>query len=165
MRTRFSALTSCPNTTSGCQIATGVKLGLMAKTREGSNRIHQFQKVEQVVLCANDAEVSAREHEHILQNAEEILQALHLPYRVVVVCGGDLGHPRLEYDISLWMSQITSTHHDHTIGQVQCLQDLLGVLQDVFVFPGRDLCIVGAQNDLFDFLKLVNTVEPRASLP
>src|SRR6185295_18233290 len=62
----------------------------------GLSRIHQFQKVEQVVLCVNDPEVSSQEHEHILQNAEEILQALRLPYRVVVVCGGDLGLPQVK---------------------------------------------------------------------
>jgi hypothetical protein len=69
-------------------------------------------------------------------------------------------HPRLDIILlHLRESKITSAHHDHTIGQVQGLQDLLGVLENVFVFPGRDLWIVDAQNDLFDFLKLVNTVE------
>ena len=43
--------------------------GTYGKDTRGLYRIHQFQKVEQVVLCVNDPEVSAREHEHILQNA------------------------------------------------------------------------------------------------
>jgi seryl-tRNA synthetase len=48
--------------------------------------------------------VSSQEHEHILHNAEEILQALQLPYRVVLVCGGDLGVPQVKkYDIETWM--------------------------------------------------------------
>lgn len=78
--------------------------GTYGKDTRGLYRIHQFQKVEQVVLCVNDPEVSSQEHEHILHNAEEILQALHLPYRVVVVCGGDLGGPQVKkYDIETWM--------------------------------------------------------------
>ena len=78
--------------------------GTYGKDTRGLFRIHQFQKVEQVVLCANDDAESARQHAHILANAEEILQALGLPYRVVVVCGGDLGVPQvMKYDIETWM--------------------------------------------------------------
>ena len=78
--------------------------GTYGKDTRGLYRIHQFQKVEQVVLCANDPAVSSQEHEHILHNAEELLQALHLPYRVVIVCGGDLGIPQVKkYDIETWM--------------------------------------------------------------
>jgi seryl-tRNA synthetase len=78
--------------------------GTYGKDTRGLFRIHQFQKVEQVVICVNDPEVSSREHEHILHNAEEILQALQLPYRVVLVCGGDLGVPQVKkYDIETWM--------------------------------------------------------------
>jgi seryl-tRNA synthetase len=78
--------------------------GTYGKDTRGLYRIHQFQKVEQVVICANNPEVSNREHEHILRNAEEVLQALGLPYRVVLVCGGDLGVPQVKkYDIETWM--------------------------------------------------------------
>jgi seryl-tRNA synthetase len=78
--------------------------GTYGKDTRGLFRIHQFQKVEQVVICVNDPEVSSREHEHILHNAEDILQALQLPYRVVLVCGGDLGVPQVKkYDIETWM--------------------------------------------------------------
>ena len=52
-------------------------------------RIHQFHKVEQVIIGVADEQVSMAEHERIVGNAEEILQALQLPYRVVNVCGGD----------------------------------------------------------------------------
>ena len=78
--------------------------GTYGKDTRGLYRVHQFQKVEQVVLCANDPEVSRREHEHILGNAEELLQTLGLSYRVVLVCGGDLGLPQVKkYDIETWM--------------------------------------------------------------
>src|SRR2546426_5272871 len=89
--------------------------GTYGKDTRGLYRIHQFQKVEQVVLCVNDPEVSAQEHEHILQNAEEILQALHLPYRVVIVCGGDLGLPQVKkYDIETWMPSRGSYGETHS---------------------------------------------------
>jgi seryl-tRNA synthetase len=93
-----------PNYSVGLSSCYRREAGTYGKDTRGLFRIHQFQKVEQVVLCANDSVVSAREHEHILGNAEEILQALGLPYRVVLVCGGDLGVPQVKkYDIETWM--------------------------------------------------------------
>ena len=93
-----------PNYSVGLSSCYRREAGTYGKDTRGLFRIHQFQKVEQVVLCANDPAASAREHEHILANAEEILQALGLPYRVVVVCGGDLGVPQVKkYDIETWM--------------------------------------------------------------
>ncbi len=78
--------------------------GAAGRDTKGLYRIHQFSKVEQVVLCRDDEEESKRFHEFILQNAEEVLQALELPYRVVNVCGGDLGMPQVQkFDIETWM--------------------------------------------------------------
>ena len=65
--------------------------GTYGKDTHGLYRIHQFQKVEQVVICKNDMEESAKMHEMLLKNAEEVLQDLKLPYRVVAVCSGDMG--------------------------------------------------------------------------
>ncbi|TSC57495.1 MAG: seryl-tRNA synthetase [Candidatus Peregrinibacteria bacterium Greene0416_19] len=78
--------------------------GTYGKDTHGLYRIHQFQKVEQVILCENDPEVSAAMHREILQNAEEVLQALELPYRVVDVCTGDIGRGQVyKNDIETWM--------------------------------------------------------------
>ncbi|MGQ0551866.1 MAG: serine--tRNA ligase [Planctomycetota bacterium] len=78
--------------------------GAAGKDTRGLYRIHQFQKVEQVVILAADEEASRREHLAILGNAEEVLQALELPYRVVNVCGGDLGQGQVQkFDIETWM--------------------------------------------------------------
>lgn len=78
--------------------------GTYGKDTRGLYRIHQFQKVEQVILCENDAEVSAQLHKEILTNAEEVLQALKLPYRVVDVCTGDMGRGQVyKNDIETWM--------------------------------------------------------------
>ena len=97
--------------------------GTYGKDTRGLYRIHQFQKVEQVVLCANDPEVSNREHEHILHNAEEILQALDLPYRVVVVCGGDLGLPQVKkYDIETWMPSRQAYGETHSASKFHDFQ-------------------------------------------
>jgi seryl-tRNA synthetase len=97
--------------------------GTYGKDTRGLYRIHQFQKVEQVVLCVNDAEVSAREHEHILHNAEEVLQALQLPYRVVLVCGGDLGVPQVKkYDIETWMPSRHSYGETHSASKFHDFQ-------------------------------------------
>jgi seryl-tRNA synthetase len=78
--------------------------GTYGRDTRGIYRIHQFHKVEQVVVCIADEQVSTEEHEGIVRNAEEVLQALQLPYRVVNVCGGDLGLPQVKkYDIETWM--------------------------------------------------------------
>jgi seryl-tRNA synthetase len=97
--------------------------GTYGKDTRGLYRIHQFQKVEQVVLCVNAPEVSSQEHEHILQNAEEILQALRLPYRVVVVCGGDLGIPQVKkYDIETWMPSRQAYGETHSASKFHDFQ-------------------------------------------
>ena len=65
--------------------------GAAGKDTYGLYRIHQFDKVEQVVICKNSVEESNKYHEEILSNSEVVMRALEVPYRVVVVCTGDLG--------------------------------------------------------------------------
>src|SRR6185503_14176416 len=78
--------------------------GAAGKDTAGLYRIHQFDKVEQVIVCRNDVEESKRWHQAILENAEAVLQKLNLPYRVVYVCTGDLGQGQIaKYDIETWM--------------------------------------------------------------
>ncbi len=78
--------------------------GTYGKDTRGLYRIHQFQKVEQVILCENDPAISATMHAEILGNAEAVLQALKLPYRVVDVCTGDMGRGQVyKNDIETWM--------------------------------------------------------------
>ena len=78
--------------------------GTYGKDTKGLYRIHQFQKVEQVVICRADPEISASEHEFITNNSENLVKDLKLPYRVVIVCTGDLGQPqKRKYDIECWM--------------------------------------------------------------
>ena len=60
--------------------------------------------MEQVVLCKASHQESVRLHEEITFNAKEIMQALKIPYRVVINCGGDLGLGQVKkYDIESWV--------------------------------------------------------------
>jgi len=78
--------------------------GAAGKDTYGLYRIHQFDKIEQVVICKNSVEESNKFHEEILANAEAVMQALELPYRVANVCTGDLGRGQAKkYDIETWM--------------------------------------------------------------
>jgi seryl-tRNA synthetase len=89
--------------------------GAGGKDTYGLFRIHLFDKVEQVVICRNDVEESKRFHAEILNNAEDVLQALKLPYRVVQVCTGDLGMGQVEkFDIETWMPSRESYGETHS---------------------------------------------------
>ncbi|HVW66462.1 MAG TPA: serine--tRNA ligase [Candidatus Peribacteraceae bacterium] len=89
--------------------------GTYGKDTHGLYRVHQFQKVEQVVLCKNDPDESARMHAEILKNAEDVLQALKLPYRVVDVCTGDMGRGQVyKNDIETWMPSRDSYGETHS---------------------------------------------------
>ncbi|MCZ8190617.1 MAG: serine--tRNA ligase [Microcystis sp. LE19-338.1B] len=76
--------------------------GSYGKDTRGLIRLHQFNKVEMVKIVHPDA--SAQEHESLLANAEGILQALQLPYRVIELCSGDLGFSAAKcYDLEVWL--------------------------------------------------------------
>jgi len=78
--------------------------GAAGKDTYGLYRIHQFDKVEQVIICKNSVAESNRFHDEILANSEAVMQALELPYRVVNVCTGDLGRGQAKkFDIEAWM--------------------------------------------------------------
>ncbi|MEK7576105.1 MAG: serine--tRNA ligase [Patescibacteria group bacterium] len=80
------------------------EIGAHGKDTKGLYRVHEFMKVEQVVLCRADHVESVRLHEEITANAEEIMQALGIAYRVVANCGGDLGQGQVKkYDIEAWL--------------------------------------------------------------
>ena len=89
--------------------------GAAGKDTYGLYRIHYFDKVEQVVLCRNDEQASIAHHADILANAEDVLRALELPYRVVNVCTGDLGQGQVQkFDIETWMPSRQSYGETHS---------------------------------------------------
>lgn len=78
--------------------------GSHGKDTKGLIRVHEFYKLEQLVLCEANHMTSVAFHEELTRNAEELLQALKLPYRVVVNCGGDIGLGQVKkYDIETWV--------------------------------------------------------------
>jgi len=78
--------------------------GTYGKDTRGVFRIHQFNKVEQYVISKADHEDSVRWHEQLIRNAEELVQALELPYRVVNVSTGDMGDGKVGmYDLECWI--------------------------------------------------------------
>jgi len=76
--------------------------GSYGKDTRGLIRLHQFNKVELVKIVHPDT--SEAEHQSLVQNAEAILQALKLPYRVIELCTGDLGFGAAKcYDLEVWL--------------------------------------------------------------
>ena len=76
--------------------------GAHGRDTKGIFRTHQFEKVEQFVFCKPDQ--SWDEHEKLIANAEEFVQTLKIPYRVVNVCTGDLGAVAAKkYDLEAWL--------------------------------------------------------------
>ena len=89
--------------------------GSAGKDTYGLYRIHQFDKVEQVVICENDDEQSAKFHDEIQANSEAVMQAIGIPYRVVLVCTGDLGRGQArKFDIEAWMPSRNSFGETHS---------------------------------------------------
>lgn len=75
--------------------------GAAGKDTRGLLRVHQFDKVEMVKICR--PETSWDEHEKLTNNAEEVLQTLGLPYRVKLLCTGDMGFSAAKtYDLEAW---------------------------------------------------------------
>jgi seryl-tRNA synthetase len=78
--------------------------GAAGRDTAGLYRVHQFDKVEQVVIHGADETEHIQLHEEIIANAETLLQALRLPYRVSKNCTGDMGQGKWRmYDIETWM--------------------------------------------------------------
>ncbi|GIU71861.1 MAG: serine--tRNA ligase [Candidatus Nitrosocaldaceae archaeon] len=75
--------------------------GAHGRDTKGIFRVHQFEKVEQFVF--SKPEDSWNEHESMLKNAEEFFQLLEIPYRIVLLCSGDLGNVSAKtFDLEGW---------------------------------------------------------------
>ncbi|TMD50321.1 MAG: serine--tRNA ligase [Chloroflexi bacterium] len=89
--------------------------GTYGKDTRGVFRIHQFNKVEQYIICRADHEESVLWHEALLANSEELVQALELPYRVVNVCTGDMGDGKVGmYDLECWLPSENRYRETHS---------------------------------------------------
>ena len=78
--------------------------GAHGKDVKGLVRVHEFFKLEQVVICEASHEESVKMHEWLNRNTEEFIESLNIPYHTVINCGGDLGLGQVKkYDIELWV--------------------------------------------------------------
>ncbi len=78
--------------------------GSYSKDVKGLIRVHEFFKLEQVILCEASHEESVKHHEDLNRNTEEFIESLGIPYHTVANCGGDLGLGQVKkYDIELWV--------------------------------------------------------------
>ena len=97
--------------------------GTYGKDTRGIYRIHQFDKVEQVIVCENDPVISSEMHQYILANAEQVTQKLELPYRVMEVCTGDMGLGKYKmYDIECWMPSRNAYGETHSCSNLHDFQ-------------------------------------------
>ncbi|MBU1133126.1 MAG: serine--tRNA ligase [Patescibacteria group bacterium] len=92
------------------------EVGTYGQDAKGVFRLHQFYKVEQVVLCEADEDVSRRWHEKMLSFSEKVVRDFKLPYQVLLMCTGDVGAgQRKKYDIETWFpsqQKYRETHSD-----------------------------------------------------
>ena len=99
------------------------EIGSYGKDTKGMYRVHEFTKIEQVVLCKNDMQESIDWHEKLAENTEGMLQELGLPYQVLLMCTGDMGEPHVKkYDIETWMpgrDNFGETMSDSIMGDFQ----------------------------------------------
>lgn len=79
------------------------EIGSHGKDTKGIFRVHNFNKVEQVVLTVADETETRKWHEQMVNYTEQILQSLNMHYNVLLMCTGDIGAgQRKKYDIELW---------------------------------------------------------------
>jgi seryl-tRNA synthetase len=89
--------------------------GSAGRDVRGLLRVHQFYKLEQYVICADDPEESARWHQRLLANAEGMLQALEIPYQVVETSTGDMGLGKFRMnDIESWVPSLGKYRETHS---------------------------------------------------
>ena len=129
---RYTAISSCYRR----------EAGTYGKDTRGLYRVHQFQKVEQVIFSEADHEKAETLHYEILENTEALLQALELPYRVCLACTGEIGIGQIrKHEVETWMpsrNAYCETHSCSTMGDFQSrrlgirYRDTKGDMQYVF---------------------------------
>ncbi|OHV40634.1 MULTISPECIES: serine--tRNA ligase [Pseudofrankia] len=96
------------------------EIGSASRDVRGLLRVHQFEKVEQFVICANDQDESDRWHAELLGTAESILQALGLAYEVVECATGDMGVGKYRMnDINTWFPSLGMFRETHSCSSLK----------------------------------------------
>ncbi len=95
------------------------EIGSYGKDTKGLYRLHEFMKIEQLVLCDNNIKEANYWLEEMRKISEELLKELKLPYRVIQICTGDMGAGKYKmYDIETWMpsrNNYGETHSDSNL--------------------------------------------------
>lgn len=103
--TKFAAFSTCFRREAGSH----------GKDVKGLIRVHEFFKLEQIILCEASHEESVKYHEEVTKNAEEFVESLGLYYHVVANCGADLGLGQVKkYDIEVWMPSQQKFRETHS---------------------------------------------------
>ncbi len=113
----------------GISAAFRSEAGSAGRDVRGLIRVHEFKKVEQFVICEGSLEHSMALFGELLSNAEEFLQALELPYRVLQNCTADMGAGKLiMYDLECWVpseQRYRETHSCSNLGDWQARRSQL----------------------------------------
>jgi seryl-tRNA synthetase len=89
--------------------------GSAGRDVRGLLRVHQFYKLEQYVICPDDPEESARWHQRLLANAENMLRQLEIPYQVIEASTGDMGLGKFRMnDIESWVPSLGKYRETHS---------------------------------------------------
>ena len=89
--------------------------GSAGRDVRGLLRVHQFYKLEQYVICPDDSEESARWHQRLLANAENMLRELEIPYQVIEASTGDMGLGKFRMnDIESWVPSLGKYRETHS---------------------------------------------------
>lgn len=146
--------------------------GAAGKDTYGIYRIHFFDKVEQVVLCKSDEAESEKHHHAIIANAEAVLQKLELPYRVMLVCTGDMGQGKVEmYDIETWMPSrkgYGETHSASRLGDFQARRLNLryrGVDKKTYFCHTLNNTVIASPRILIPILELYQNKDGSVTVP
>jgi seryl-tRNA synthetase len=96
------------------------EIGSASRDVRGLLRVHQFEKVEQFVLCADDVDESDRWHAELLGTAEQILRALGLAYEIVECSTGDMGVGKYRMnDINTWFPSLGLYRETHSCSSLK----------------------------------------------
>ncbi len=89
--------------------------GSHGKDVKGLIRVHEFFKLEQVILCEASHEESVKYHEELTKNVEELVQGLGLHYHILTNCTADIGLGQVKkYDIEVWMPSQEKFRETHS---------------------------------------------------
>jgi seryl-tRNA synthetase len=108
-----------PRTYAGFSLCFRREAGAAGRDVRGLFRVHQFFKVEQYVMSVADKDESHQWFERLLENAETLVQALELPYRVVRTCTGEMGAGKVRmWDIECWLPSQERYRETHSVSEL-----------------------------------------------